>query len=71
MNIAMLLDLVADTLGERVALTDDGGDLTYDELRALARGAARQLARDSVGTLAFADASSRSVHARHGAGGKG
>jgi acyl-CoA synthetase (AMP-forming)/AMP-acid ligase II len=60
-NIAMLLDLAADTLGDRVALTDDRGDLTYDELRALARTAARRLAERSAGTLAFADAGSRAV----------
>jgi acyl-CoA synthetase (AMP-forming)/AMP-acid ligase II len=60
-NIAMLLDLIADTLGDRIALTDDHGDLTYDELRALARRGARQLTERSVGTLAFADAASRAV----------
>lgn len=61
MNIAMLLDLVADAVGDRVALTDDQGDLTYDELRALARTAALQLVGVSARTLAFADAGSRAV----------
>jgi acyl-CoA synthetase (AMP-forming)/AMP-acid ligase II len=60
-NIAMLLDLVADTLGDRVALTDDAGDLTYEGLRSLARSAAVQLADRSARTLAYADAGSRAV----------
>ena len=36
----MLLDLVADTFGDRVALTDDHKSLTYEQLRHLARSAA-------------------------------
>jgi acyl-CoA synthetase (AMP-forming)/AMP-acid ligase II len=62
-NIALLLDLVADTLDDRVALTDDVGDLTYADLRALARAAAGGLAAEGARTLAFADVGSRAVPA--------
>ncbi len=61
MNIALLLDLVADTFGDRIALTDDQGDLTYDQLRAASRSAAGQLIDGKAGTLAYADVSSRAV----------
>ena len=36
----MLLDLVADTLGDRTALTDGGESFGYEQLRHLARAAA-------------------------------
>ncbi|MGD0311540.1 MAG: class I adenylate-forming enzyme family protein [Acidimicrobiales bacterium] len=61
MNIAMLLDLVADTFGERVALTDDHKSLTYEQLRHLARSAGRSLRSEGAATLAFADVSSAAV----------
>lgn len=61
MNIALLLDLVADILGDRVGLTDASGHLTYDELRALARSAAAQLTENGTRTLAFADVNSAVV----------
>jgi acyl-CoA synthetase (AMP-forming)/AMP-acid ligase II len=61
MNIAMLLDLAADTFGDRVALTDDGGSLTYGQLRRLARSAGRDLRSEGAATLAFADVSSAAV----------
>ena len=57
----MLLDLVADTFGDRVALTEDGVSITYDELRALARTAGGELAASGAGTLAYADVSSTAV----------
>jgi long-chain acyl-CoA synthetase len=60
-NIAMLLDLIADSFGDRVALTDSQGSLTYGELRQLARTAGSELADRGAATLAFADVSSRAV----------
>ena len=36
-NIALLLDLAADTFGDRTALSDASGDLTFGGLRSLAR----------------------------------
>jgi acyl-CoA synthetase (AMP-forming)/AMP-acid ligase II len=61
LNIAMLLDLVADTFGDRVALTEDGVSITYDQLRSLARAAGGELAASGAGTLAYADVSSAAV----------
>ncbi len=61
MNIALLLDLVADTLDERVALSDEHGDLTYADVRRLARTVAGELDATGTGTLAFADATSCAV----------
>jgi acyl-CoA synthetase (AMP-forming)/AMP-acid ligase II len=60
-NIAMLLDLIADSFGDRAALTDSQGSLTYGELRQLARTAGSELADRGAATLAFADVSSRAV----------
>lgn len=60
MNIALLLDLAADTFGDRVALTDDSGERTFAGLRSLARSVGPVLASDT-GTLAFADAGSAAV----------
>lgn len=57
----MLLDLIADSFGDRVALTDGQGSLTYGELRQLARSAGSELADQGAATLAFADVSSRAV----------
>ena len=61
MNIALLLDLAADTFGDRVALTDDSGDRTFAGLRSLARAVGPRLAAAGAGTLAFADAGSAAV----------
>ena len=63
MNIALLLDLIADTFGDRVALTDASGSLTYEELRDLARSVAAQLADEGSATLAYADVTSAAVPA--------
>jgi acyl-CoA synthetase (AMP-forming)/AMP-acid ligase II len=57
----MLLDLVADTFGDRIALTEDGVSITYDQLRALARAAGGELAASGASTLAYADVSSAAV----------
>jgi len=59
-NIALLLDLAADTFGDRVAVTDDSGDRTFAGLRSLARSVGPALAA-GTGTLAFADAGSAAV----------
>ena len=56
-NIAMLLDLAADAMGERRAI----GDLTYADVRRLAVAAAPDVAARSKGTLAFADANGPAV----------
>jgi hypothetical protein len=40
----MLLDLVADTFGDRVALTESGESRTYDQLRGLAQAAPNRAA---------------------------
>ena len=61
MNIAMLLDLVADTFGDRVALTEGGESRTYDQLRGMARAAAGELTAAGAATLAYADVSSSAV----------
>jgi acyl-CoA synthetase (AMP-forming)/AMP-acid ligase II len=60
-NIAMLLDLMADTFGDRAAITEDGVSTTYDELRSLARAAATELTAGEAGTLAYADVNSAGV----------
>ncbi len=61
MNLALLLDLVADTLGDRVALSEPGADMTYAQLRDRARAAADALLADGSGTLAFADVTTGAV----------
>jgi acyl-CoA synthetase (AMP-forming)/AMP-acid ligase II len=60
-NIALLLDLAADTFGDRTALTDASGDVSFGALRSLARSVAPQLADAGTGTLAFADTGSAAV----------
>lgn len=61
MNISLLLDLAADTFGDRVALTDDSGDHSYRRLRSLARSSGAHVAATGAGTLAYADAGSIAV----------
>jgi acyl-CoA synthetase (AMP-forming)/AMP-acid ligase II len=56
-NIAMLLDLAADAMGDRRAV----GDLTYADIRRLAVAAAPDVAARSMGTLAYADANGPAV----------
>ncbi len=63
MNIAILLDLIADSFGDRTALTDGAESLSYAGLRDLARGAGADLAAHGAHTLAFADACSAAVPA--------
>jgi acyl-CoA synthetase (AMP-forming)/AMP-acid ligase II len=52
-NIAMLLDLAADTMGSRIAVGDRDKGMTYEELRRLARSAAPEIVSRSKGTVAF------------------
>jgi acyl-CoA synthetase (AMP-forming)/AMP-acid ligase II len=56
-NIAMLLDLAADAMGERRAV----GDLTYADIRRLASAAASDVGARSKGTLAYADCNGPAV----------
>ena len=61
MNIALLLDLAADTFGDRTALSDASGDLTFGALRSLARAVGPELAAAGSTTLALADTASAAV----------
>ena len=62
-NIAILLDLIADSFGDRTALTDGTESLSYRDLRRLARRAGAGLRSRGATTLAFADACSATVPA--------
>ncbi len=53
MNIAMLLEMTADTFGDRVAFSSGDQNLTYAGLRVAARKVAEQLAPRSLKTLAI------------------
>ncbi len=63
MNIAILLDLIADAFGDRTALTDGAESLSYGDLRRLARRVGADLDRHGAATLAFADTCSAAVPA--------
>jgi acyl-CoA synthetase (AMP-forming)/AMP-acid ligase II len=56
-NIAMLLDLAADAMGDRRAI----GELTYADIRRLAVAAAPDVAARAKGTLAYADVNGPAV----------
>jgi acyl-CoA synthetase (AMP-forming)/AMP-acid ligase II len=60
-NIAMLLDLAADAMGDRVGIGGRDDGLTYAEIRRLARAAAPEVAATANGSLAYADANSLAV----------
>lgn len=60
-NIAMLLDLGASAMGDRVAIGSRHGGLTYEELRRLALAAAPGVAERSKGALAYADGNGPAV----------
>src|SRR3954469_25964373 len=53
MNTAMLLEMVADTLGDRVAIGPRAGGTTYRELLAAARHGAGELQRRDVQRIAY------------------
>src|ERR1700730_2947192 len=57
MNLAMILDMAADGLGDRVAVGSRGGGLTYAELRQAARAGAHALTGGGHATLALAEPS--------------
>ena len=63
MNIAILLDLMADSFGDRTALSDGSGSMSYADLRTWARAAGEQLTTGGSTTLAFADLYSAAVPA--------
>lgn len=60
-NIAMLLDLGASAMGDRIAIGSRDGGLTYGELRRLALTAAPGVAERSKGALAYADCNGAAV----------
>ncbi len=53
MRIPLILDLAADTHGDRVAVEGEGGRLSYTELRAAARGFAAVLAQGPARTVGY------------------
>jgi acyl-CoA synthetase (AMP-forming)/AMP-acid ligase II len=55
-NIAFLLDVAADTVGDRVAVGSRTGGTTFAELRRLARVLGARVAGESVDALSFGDA---------------
>ena len=57
----MLLDLIADTFGDRTAITDGGESLSFGELRTMAQRVGADLAAGNAATLAFADVCSAAV----------
>jgi acyl-CoA synthetase (AMP-forming)/AMP-acid ligase II len=60
-NIAMLLDLAADAMGDRIAVGGREDGLTYAELRRLAIAASSDVATKAKGTVAFTDANCGAV----------
>jgi acyl-CoA synthetase (AMP-forming)/AMP-acid ligase II len=60
-NLALLLDMAADGLGDRVAFGARDGGLTYERLRSLSASAAAVLGRAGSATLALADATGPAV----------
>lgn len=53
MRISLVLDLAADTLGDRIAIDGDGGQLSYAGLRAAAQGFARSLLGGPARTVGY------------------
>lgn len=62
-NIAFLLDVAADTMGDRIAVGPRAGGLTYDELRARARVLGERVAAEGVDALSLADANGPAIPA--------
>jgi fatty-acyl-CoA synthase len=60
-NIAMLLDLAADAMGDRVAIGSRSGGLTYTEVRRRAVAAAPDIVARANGALAYADVNGPAV----------
>ena len=61
MNVAMLLEMAADGLGERVAVGAQAGGITYEQVRTAARGVATRLDDSDATTLALVAESSHLV----------
>ena len=61
MNLALLLDMAADGLGERVAFGPREGGLTYTRLRALAATAAAQVEKAGAKSVAVAAGTSPAI----------
>ena len=63
MNIAMVLEMAADALGDRVAFGSRDDGLTYAELRRAARAVAQRIDEDHGGatTVAVIDVSEMTV----------
>ena len=60
-NIAMLLDLAADAMGDRIAVGGREDGLTYAEVRRLAVAASADVVAKANGTVAFTDANCHAV----------
>lgn len=60
-NLAMLLDLAADAMGDRIGIGGRDGGLTYAEIRRLAVAAAPEVEAVAKGSLAYADANGVAV----------
>ena len=60
-NIAFLLDVAADTMGDRVAVGPLRGGTTFAELRRRAQVLGARVAGESVDALSFADANGVAV----------
>ena len=60
-NLAMLLDLAADAMGDRIGIGGKDDGLTYADIRRLALAAAPEVAATSNGSLAYADANNVAV----------
>lgn len=63
MNIAMLLEMAADGLGDRVAFGSRGDGVTYDHLRRVAASVPARVAGDIAQTVALLDETSALVPA--------
>lgn len=61
MNVAALLDMVADTAAARVAVTVDGQTLTYGELAQRAASAASWIAAQKVATVGYLGVNSQAL----------
>lgn len=61
MNVAMLLEIAADSFPDRVAASCDGADLTFADLQAAARGAAQIIRTANVRHVVYLDVNSLSA----------
>ncbi|WP_187972539.1 class I adenylate-forming enzyme family protein [Aquibium microcysteis] len=53
MRLPLILDLAADTFGDRIAIDGDGGRLTVGDLRSASRGLAEMLARRPISAVGY------------------